>query len=87
MLIGGLTLSALSALFFLFHWMQIGAIFRRHSDPANHPDMDDIGVHYGVVMRPDGTSFFSGKSGFWVADCLSEEGKLTGKVVGCVGLG
>jgi ribosomal protein S18 acetylase RimI-like enzyme len=76
----------LSVAFFSFHRWQLSKAFLRHSVSANTADFADIGKHYGVVTRPDGTSFFPGNNGFWVAELLVT-GRPTGEIVGCIGLG
>ena len=76
----------LSAAFFSFHRWELSKAFLRHSVSANTADFADIGTHYGVVTRPDGTSFFPGNNGFWVAELLVR-GRPTGEIVGCIGLG
>lgn len=70
----------------MVHRWQLSKTFVKHSTPSSHPDFTDIGAHYGVITRPDGTSFFTGKSGFWVAERVVN-GKPTGEIIGTVGLG
>ncbi|KAF6758517.1 acyl-CoA N-acyltransferase [Ephemerocybe angulata] len=84
--IAGITAAVLSAAFFLFHRWQLSEAFLHYSNPASHADLSDIAGHYGVVENTDGTSYFTGKSGFWVAERLVD-GKPNGEVVGTVGLG
>lgn len=95
----GIALSIASFAFFVVHRYHLGKIFREHANPKRLYDLMNIGEHYGISSAQDekrGTmeskgnepGVIKGPCGFWVAELLGpDDGKPTGHIVGCVGIG